>query len=422
MKFIVTVSLLSMFAAGCASFMKDLGIPRESRLKLNRATIPISCPATTSHDLALVGTSSESQQLFRDFIKQQSAQRALDFADQVVFWALFQLKVRPDFASPTARLQFLTRTQHGTRYWDFTANDDEEGVFPFFHGLTSFLEGHQKKQPLSWYAQILDNYFPQTLTIDRALEDHLNLVRDRIAADPQLRKHWFRGDELLREGERLPAVALSPIIRKWQGTPLKPVPAPPFFSYRRTPKLDVSCNYDLALYDNSIFLIDKEENRGHLFGISIASQSFLAVASQKTDAPVSLQGTALMKGSAKVRSTAFCVVQRPEGEIWLAANQSRDPGQHVYHLFRYGLGNAHSVKDLERLLKHSRHMFLSDPLRLIIESTRSREDQITELLKLNVPIYNSRAIGNIWAWAKFGENDGGFFIDDRNPGTLLCPR
>lgn len=414
--------LFLLLLTGCAQVFTGLDLnKKEARLKNKTPPVPISCSRPSQLGPALVGGSAAAQQAFRDFLKNLQSTTYLDFPDRAVFWALFQMKIRPDFASPTSRLQFLTRTQHGTRYWDFTANAEEDGVYPYLHGLNSFLQGHKSKHSLEWFAGLLDQHFKGGLTVDKGLENSLQGLKEGIAADPGLRHFWFRGDELLREDEGLPTVPLLSIIRDWRKKPSKVSPAPPFFSYRRTPKLDMSCNYDLTLYDNSIFLIDKEENQGHLFGISWLDQSFFAVSSQRLSSPVTLQGTPFFQGSPKVRSTAFCVVQRPEGEVWLAANQSRDPGQHLYHLFRYGLGKVERPSDLEKLLRHARHMFLSDPLRLVIESARSRPDQVTELLKLNVPIYNATAIGNIWAWAHFKEDGGRFFIDDRNPGTLLCP-
>lgn len=403
--------------------MQQLGVDKKTELvKAKRQVWPITCPATNSSDLSIVGASSESQQAFRDFLRRTSATETLDFVDQAVLWALFQIKVRPDFAAPTARLQFLSRTKQGTRFWDFTAPEREDRSYPFFHGLSSFLKGHNKKKPLSYYSGLLDRNFKGPVTIDQSFAGHLASIKEEIGADATLRRYWFRGDEVLQLGERLPHIELGPLVRIWEKNPIVPVTAPPFFSYRRTPKLDVSCNYDLTLYDNSIFLIDKEENQGHLFGITNGNEAFLAVTAQKSTPVLTLENSPIFKGSAKVRSTAFCVVQRPEGEVWLAANQSRDPGQHVYHLFRYGLGNVRGPKDVEKLLRHARHMFLSDPLRLIIESTRSRDEQVKELLKLNIPIYNAAAIGNVWSWAKLSDKSGAFYIDDRNPGTLLCPQ
>jgi len=410
--------LVMLLIVGCTTLTKKLDLERqEGRLPV--ASFPITCERGQSGPApALVGPGTESQQAFRDFL---NAHPRLTFEEQAVLWALFQMKVRPDFTSPVSRLQFLSRTSQGTRYWDFAARGADEQSF--FHGLGSFLKGHKILRPLSHYARLLDQAnMTGKLVVERGLEDHLSGMAAAIGADPLLRRHWYRGDELLRTGERLPTVALAPLVRAWEARPSTPVTAPPLFSYRRTPRLDARCNYDLTLYDNSIFLIDKEENRGHLFGITAGDKSFLAVASQSLAAPVAFGDSPLLRGGPQVRSTAFCVIQRPEGEVWLTANQSRDPGQHVYHLFRYGLGSVADAAGLERLLRHARHMFLSDPLRLVIESGRSREDQIRELLKLNVPIYNAAHIGNIWAWSDFPGDGPRFYIDDRNPGALLCPR
>ncbi len=413
-----TLALAVLLCAGCAMLTEKLNLERtDGRLPPTR--FPITCEhGHRSGAPVLVGPGTESQQAFRDFLQTQPR---LAFEEQAVLWALFQMKVRPDFASPVARLQFLGRTSQGTRYWDFAVRGPDEASF--FHGLSSFLKGHKARHPLSYYARLLDQAKLQgKLVVEQGLEDQLRVLSAAIAADPQLRSHWYRGDELLRTGERLPPVSLYPLVRDWETKPVAPVSPPPLFTYRRTPRLDARCNYDLTLYDNSIFLIDKEENRGHIFGITAGDQSFLAVVSQSLPAPTSFAGSPLLRGHAQVRSTAFCVVQRPEGEVWLTANQSRDPGQHVYHLFRYGLGTVKDAAGLERLLRHARHMFLSDPLRLVIESARSRDDQIRELLKLNVPIYNASHIGNIWAWSAFPGDGSRFYIDDRNPGSLLCPR
>ncbi|MBA2403937.1 MAG: hypothetical protein H0V66_04130, partial [Bdellovibrionales bacterium] len=72
-----------------------------------------------------------------------------------------------------------------------------------------------------------------------------------------------------------------------------------------------------------------------------------------------------------------------------------------------------------KLIRHSRHLFLSDPVRLVIESHRSRTDQIENLLKINLPIYNAEKLGNIWAYTYFNDQ-GRFIIDDRNVGSYSC--
>jgi hypothetical protein len=157
----------------------------------------------------------------------------------------------------------------------------------------------------------------------------------------------------------------------------------------------------------------------NIFGLGTAKAAFIASTSQKLEKMNSLAGLSLFKGQSKVRSSAVCMIENKGNKIWAFSNQSRDPGQHLFHMVRYGLPSASSVADVSKLIKHSRHLFLSDPVRLIIESGRSSEEQIENLLKLNLPIYNADKLGNIWAYSQFPEASR-FIIDDRNPGAFSC--
>jgi hypothetical protein len=180
-----------------------------------------------------------------------------------------------------------------------------------------------------------------------------------------------------------------------------------------------ACNYDFNLYDNSIFLIDKVIPVANLYGLATQKAAFLASTSQKLDQIGSLKGLPLFKGESKVRSSAVCMIENEGNKVWAFSNQSRDPGQHLFHLVRYGLPSSQTTAEVDKLIRHSRHLFLSDPVRLIIESARSSDDQIENLLKLNLPIYNADKLGNIWSYTRFKEGQR-FIIDDRNPGAFSC--
>ena len=103
----------------------------------------------------------------------------------------------------------------------------------------------------------------------------------------------------------------------------------------------------------------------------------------------------------------------------LASSNSRDPGQHLYHLIEYGLQEMNEIQKLDGLLKFSRHLFLKNPIRLILESERSSANQLTELLKLNMPIYNSEKLGKIWGYLKVKKKQH-FIIDNRRSGEISC--
>ena len=413
--------LILPWLVSCATVLSKLDetdeIPREESQSLSSEHTSCQQPAARSPQL--VGSNPAAQQSFNDFLRSNAALE-LDFREKVVLWSLLQVNIRPDLASPTARFQFMSREKGQTQYLDFVTPESEAHAYPFFEGLSHLLKGHPRHRPLAWYARLLDEKFSHEVVAEKMLEQRLRQMSLTIAGNEELRRHFFRGDEVLRESERLSRVRFERLVNEW-GKNRRPSPFnDSLFTYRRTPKLDVRCNYDFTLYDNSIFLIDKDENLGHLFGLTQGDDAFLAVAAQKTTQAQALFSEPVFAGSARVRSSAFCRLKVEEKEVWVVSNQSRDPGQHVYHLFRYGLSQASKPQDITRLLRHARHMFLSDPLRLVIESARGREEQVQELLKLNVPIYNAHSIGNIWAWARFAPGDGRFFIDDRNPGALFC--
>ena len=414
-------SLLALLLlCSCTAVLKRLDVesqvPRQAAPVIEENTY---CPRPASRTPQLVGSNPTAQYAFTDFLRSVKDQR-FDFREKAVLWSLLQVNIRPDLASPTARFQFFLRENKTTQYRDFASRENEQGSFPFFEGLSYLLKSHPRKRSLGWYAALLDEKFKAELVAGKTLEQRLREMSEAIAGQEELRRHFFRGDEILRESERLSRVHFKKLVSQWQSQRKPGTINEALFSYRRTPTLDVRCNYDFSLYESSIFLIDKEENSGHMFGLTLGDDSLMAVVAQKTPEPRPLFGEPVIAGSAKVRSSAFCMIKSKDNEVWVAANQSRDPGQHVYHLFRYGLTRAEKPADILRLLRHARHMFLSDPLRLVIESARGRDEQVQELLKLNVPIYNAAAIGNIWSWANFANKGGHFYIDDRNPGALFC--
>ncbi|MBY0518297.1 MAG: hypothetical protein K2P81_15410 [Bacteriovoracaceae bacterium] len=412
--------LFLLFFVSCSSFIKSLELDAGAPKYIKTAPVEeVTCAKPATRAPELVGTNPAAQRVFSDFLRSIESLN-LEFKEKIVLWSLVQMNLRPDLASPTARFQFMARSKGESQYRDFTASESEEGSFPFFAGLEYLLSKTSKKRPLLWYATLLDEKLSAPFMVGKQLELRLMTMSKEIAENEELRRFFFRGDELIRESERLTKVRFRSLVEYWQKNRKASPSGDTLFSYRKTPQLNVRCNYDFTLYDNSIFLIDKEENVGHIFGMTLGEDSFLAVTAQKTPAPMAINNQPVFAGSAKVRSSAFCMIENKDNEIWVTANQSRDPGQHVYHLFRYGLSKAESQTELKRLFHHARHMFLSDPLRLVIESSRSRNKQVQELLKLNVPIYNAQSIGNIWGWANFHKKGGNFYIDDRNPGALFC--
>jgi hypothetical protein len=103
----------------------------------------------------------------------------------------------------------------------------------------------------------------------------------------------------------------------------------------------------------------------------------------------------------------------------MVSSYDRDPGQHLYHLLKYIKYRKMNISELDRLIKYPRHLFLTSPIRLLLESTRSSEKQLEDLLKLNIPIYHAPELGKIWIHLNSSKSFG-FILDERRKDHISC--
>lgn len=365
----------------------------------------------------LISKDKSTQTSYFEFLKKFKNSN-LNFIDKTIFWSLIQIKARPDLSSPMARFQFYL-INNKNHYHDYHGLKGTSESYPFFVGLDKLLKKYpSKSNNLSWYGQMLDKYFDKSIFVSEDFANNIFKLKNLIYQDQSLKRYYFRGQDILKAGERVPSFSLETLIKK---TPLVTSVnhIDKLFTYSKTPKKEVLCNYDYTLYDSSIFLIDKTVAKSNIFGLKENDQFFIASTSLKSIKPKSFKGMPLFESDSLIRSAAFCSIKNSYGQFALFANQSRDPGQHLHHLFRYGLTNISSLASLSGLITHARHLLLSDPLRIVIESERSQSAQIRELLKLNIPAYNASRLGNIWGLVST-QKEKGFVIDDRYPGAYTC--
>jgi hypothetical protein len=410
---------LLLILGSCSFFINkfDNSMVNQKDYLKNIPQTPTFCPLTDKPKLQLINTNAHSQGIYQDFSNKNPG---YDFLDHFALWTLVQLSVRPDQSSPSSRFQVLIKVKGESIYLDFFSETQEE-QYPLLFGLEWILKKYKKNTSLESYAAILDRQFPQKLKAGKNLEAFLLANQVKIKDHPVLGPFFIRGTEVLKENERIPKMSFVEVIKFYRAREKKQkvIVNNSLTSFTTESGQKGSCNYDFNLYDNSIFLIDRVIPVANLFGLATDSSSFMASTSQKIDAIQPINGFPLFLGESKVRSSAVCVIENDNNRIWTFSNLSRDPGQHLFHLIRYGLAGSKSTLEVDKLIRHSRHLFLSDPVRLVIESHRSRTDQIENLLKLNLPIYNAEKLGNIWAFTQFN-NQSRFVIDDRNVGSYSC--
>jgi len=384
----------------------------------NREIKPTYCPVEMNPQIQLVGSNKSSQESYLRF---SNKLKNTDVIDHLVLWSLVQLSLRPDQSSPTSRLQTLINYKDEVYYFDFfSENDDDQ--YPYLYGLEWLLKKFKKNTNLQHYVSILEGRFRDSMKVSPDLERFLLKNQEMIKLNETLAPYFFRGTDVLRENESTPRINLRRVLNEYNKAKKKQniVINTTLHRFSTDKGYVGDCNYDFNLYSKSIFLIDKTMPVSNIFGLSLGKDAFLNSSSQIFKKAEALFGGPLFKGSSKVRSAAICSIENKNTKIWAISNESRDPGQHLFHLIKYGLPLSDSFEDVDKLFKHSRHLFLSDPIRLIIESNRSDQQQIQNLLKLNVPIYHADSLGNIWGYVQTPNKASRFIIDERNSGDFTC--
>lgn len=406
--------------SSCSLFIANIDTPLVQDLDQLRKAPETQgyCSLEMKVDFQLVGPNANAQAVYAEIVK--NSRTPIDFIDHFALWNLIQMSVRPDQSSPTSRLQVLVHHNQKSHYFDFFS-EEPENQYPYLYGIEWVLKKFGKKESLEHYANIISTSAGNKLKIGKDFENFLIKNLTAIKNNPELAPYYFRGTDVLKENETAPLLDYKKILKVYRAarSNQKIIVNTTLTSFVTEKGSSGSCNYDFNLYDNSIFLIDKVIPVTNLYGLSIKSSSFLASSSQKLDKIESFLSLPIFKGESKVRSSAVCMIENAKSRIWAFSNLSRDPGQHLFHLVRYGLPRSQSTAEVDKLIRHSRHLFLSDPVRLIIESARSSPEQIENLLKLNLPIYNAEKLGNIWAFTQFEEGNR-FIIDNRNAGALRC--
>lgn len=414
------LNLALILLTSCGTIIEKIESPIVDKevLYQNREQRPTYCPLEIKPKLQVVGpnkTSLDSYYAFSNRLKN------LDVIDHLVLWSLVQLSLRPDQSSPTARLQTLINFKGEVYYFDFFSESDKD-QYPYFYGLEYILKRFNKNKSLTSYISLLETHLKDSMKVSADLERFLLKNQELIKKNLVLAPYYFRGTDVLRENESTPRVNLRMVLSEYEKVKKKQniIINTTLHKFSTTKGYVGECNYDFNLYSKSIFLIDKTLPVSNIFGLSLGTDAFLNSSSQVFNEAESLFEGPLFKGSSKVRSAAICSIENKNTKIWAISNESRDPGQHLFHLIKYGLPLAQNTQEVDTLFKHSRHLFLSDPIRLVIESNRSDQKQIQNLLKLNVPIYHADNLGNIWGYIQTSDENSRFIIDERNNGDFIC--
>ena len=420
-------TLLSFSFISCSYFIEsyDSNFIRNDKIKVLDQTKTTFCKKPSSH--IYLNDNKHSQEMFDPFLSNLEKKRLLSFIDKAVLWSFLQMNLRPDLSSPSSKIQTLLLIG-GEEYY-FNSYSEDKTAFPYLHLQGYLLKKFKSRYNLVELATIYDKEIPKDMKVSKSLALFLKENQNEINNSDNLKRLYMRGDETLKEKEGLPFLSIKKLVRIYNRSKNKTnykVTTGRFTSKEEHNSFVSSCNFDMDLYKDSLFLISQEKIDAHIFGLKYGKNIFMGASSQGIDSFSLNPDLITLKGNSNIRSAALCSYKNklsPQQKLWLISSHSRDPGQHLFHLNEYELDKITNLPELDSMLRFSRHLFLKNPVRLVIESQRSEKKQIEELLKLNISLYSAKKLGNIWAFFSHNAHKSkgsSFLSDSRNQGHILC--
>ncbi|MBF0299416.1 MAG: hypothetical protein HQK51_11895, partial [Oligoflexia bacterium] len=337
--------------------------------------------------------------------------------------------------------------------------------YPYVFGLETIANHYKSKYSLLELAELLDKYYNFSIIVNDDFEKFLNLSTE-LRSNVDFKKNYFHEDEILKQYEQIPKIDFSKVINNYLKNNYK-ISAKSIYkisnflfninnlneqplsktseqlvsnvnnnnndknSQNDIKDIKILCNKDINTYTKFLLNIKDQQIKGNIFGNFSVNQnkSALAFSNQIINYPFSLFNSPLI-GTLNIHPTAsntfatFCFIQNLSTTnrytLSLISSNDRDPSQHIYHLLKFDLKNLNSLEGIKQLLQNARYIILKNPLRLILESKRTNKDQLEKIMSMDVPIYHSPALGDIWGVAHLANNPSGIIIDDRNIEHGFC--
>lgn len=356
----------------------------------------------------------------------------ITFVQKAVMFSLIEMVRRPDVASPYARLQVYLKYNGKNYYFDFRPKKLEDDTkMSYLKGLEILTSKFIPNQNLNTLAATLDNIIPTDLNVSSEFEKFLRDNRNDIVKNDTLTGYFLKGDEILTKYETFDRLSFKSIIQQYQNGFSKNADYESEINGLSANKTQnenfkANCNYNLKIESiQKDELIPSEIKKAHTIGLSDGDNYFLAVSSAIVFRPFKTSPKLgyFIKARPSPLPLPVCEITGLNEEIVLLSTDGRNPVQHLQHLLSYGIEQVNSTYSLNELLNFSRHLFLSNPDRILYESKKGRKAQLDFFLAMNFPIYHVENLGNIFGHATFQTDKktvNGLHIDDRSQARLWC--
>lgn len=392
-KLFIAIFTTSILLSGCSRYVLYLQNSNSTKLELKKEEGKNQyCKSVDNLNIY-----HNSDYSISEFKKILAKTKGLNFREKVILYIIYQIQVRNDATD------WVSRTQLHFKFNDTMVSQDfQSGDFPLISALMKISNRKELKKLIK-----RSNYlFPKKLKVQQNLNFYLENNKSIFKSNKRLKEKFFRIEKPLQKGESFTRDNLS--LPK-----LLNITNPKGYIFPlKTQDREVGfCNFDSALYDNGIFLIDGIDYQENIFGLFDQESYFLMVTKKqiKNDLKQSKKSH-YFQGVPSNSLSPFCVYSNNNNKLITVGFNSRDPGQVLYQLFNYKIYDAKTPAELAQYLNFPRHQFLTKPSRLLFESKKGTAKQLDYFLSFNFPVYHIENLGGVNAIL---ERDGKVnFIDD----------
>ncbi len=428
------LSLLELFVSfcfitnitGCSFFIEsDNKFKQISGIESNypRPLDQLYCPNSTLIEVSKNGKFQKNKISNSGHIAEQIVQN---------YWQ--EQLSNPDYFVSHPRIQIFIKSVNQFRYFDNYENKANKENINFNDSLNLFLKKEKSNKNA---LQIRDELFQKikndpitSNTLSRFIKEN----QEDFNKNDILKKLFLKGDDALAPYESF--FPLNFIIKqnpssnskfiKLQQNPIEKNTNDDNKIYDHTINQNIiRCNFELNVFQNfTSSLLETESLDSYYFSRSIDKENFyLVVLSSHISKPINIDpSTGLILASPSKNPVPFCFSQKSNNDFLFAlSTMGRDPAQHISHFIDYGFFDAESITDLLGHMKFTRHLFLKNPDRLLIESQKARDEQISFFYTMNIPLYHIDKLGEILFYGKFqNSTQHSFVADERSEAQVIC--
>jgi hypothetical protein len=435
LSFILLFSAMSLIT-GCSFFtsrFENLASLKNKETKSNISSTKVNYCADKTR-IQYISEDEASLPFYRQLSNSIFDNKSINFIQKSVMLSLIEMSRRPDEASPYSRLQIFLKYNKQKYYYDFKPKEFNDKLqMPYLKALDFLTQKFIPGQSLNSIAKTLDIIIPNNLKVSSDFEAFLKENKNDLLKNDFLTEQFFKGDEILTRHETFERNRYQNIITQYLSQYSKNENYDFQTNGLDTYKLSkdnfkVSCNVDLSKISTlKEEIFTSEKKKSHYIGFQDGDNVFLAVSSNTLKRPFTTDKSYYIKASAGIDPLPVCEFKSDNKDITLFSSNGRSPLQHLQHLVTYEINLVDSSTALNDMLNFSRHLFLTNPDRILYESKRGRKSQLDFFLEMNFPIYHVESLGDIFGHAifknsidKVNKEEQSLHIDDRNQTRLWC--